>query len=72
MNSLDLEFLATSTEPHRYPLEKNGHGRKQRARKKRGGKATLFRRAFIGMGPHEADSLSRTAPRLSNFTVGGK
>jgi hypothetical protein len=29
MNLLDLEFLATGSEPCRYPLEKNGHGRKQ-------------------------------------------
>jgi hypothetical protein len=29
MNLLDLEFLATGSEPYRYPLEKNGHGRKQ-------------------------------------------
>ena len=28
MNSLDLEFLATGSGPYRYPLEKNGHGRK--------------------------------------------
>jgi hypothetical protein len=24
---LDLEFFATASEPYRYPLEKNGHGR---------------------------------------------
>ena len=29
MNFLDTEFLATSSEPNRYPLEKNGHGRNQ-------------------------------------------
>jgi len=28
MNLLDPEFLATDSEPYRYPLEKNGHGRK--------------------------------------------
>jgi hypothetical protein len=33
MNLLDLEFLATGSEPYRYPLEKNGHGRKQGRRK---------------------------------------
>jgi len=27
MNLLDLEFLATGSEPYRYALEKNGHGR---------------------------------------------
>jgi len=27
VNLLDLEFLATGSEPYRYPLEKNGHGR---------------------------------------------
>jgi len=29
VNLLELEFLATGTEPCRYPLEKNGHGRKK-------------------------------------------
>ena len=29
-NLLDLEFLATGSEPDRYPLEKNGHGRNRR------------------------------------------
>jgi len=29
VNLLDPEFLATDSEPYRYPLEKNGHGRKE-------------------------------------------
>jgi hypothetical protein len=30
MNLLDLEFLAIASERYRYPLEKNGHGRKHK------------------------------------------
>ena len=42
MNFLDLEFLATGSEPYRYPLEKNGHGRKQRRCKQEGGMPILL------------------------------
>jgi hypothetical protein len=43
MNLLDLEFLATGSERYRYPLEKNGHGRKQRHCKQEESMPTLLK-----------------------------
>ena len=44
MNLLDLEFLATCSGPHRYPLEKNGHGRKPKLCKEERVHANTFER----------------------------
>jgi len=44
MNLLDLEFLATGSERYRYPLEKNGHGRKQGRCKQERADANTFQR----------------------------
>ena len=44
MNLLDLEFLATGSERYRYPLEKNGHGRKQTLCKQNSIHANAFER----------------------------
>jgi hypothetical protein len=44
MNLLDLEFLATDSEPYRYPLEKNGHGRKTGFRQLESVHVTTFER----------------------------
>ena len=47
MNFLDLEFLATGSEHYRYPLEKNGHGRKQGLRIQEGIYADTFEGAVF-------------------------
>ena len=44
MNLLELEFLATGSEPYRYPLEKNGHGRKKGRFKQESVPANTFER----------------------------
>jgi len=44
LNGLDPEFLATGFEPYRYPLEKNGHGRKEGFHEQESGHANTFER----------------------------
>jgi len=44
VNLLDLEFLATGSEPYRYPLEKNGHGRNRGRCKRERVHANTFER----------------------------
>jgi hypothetical protein len=51
MNRLDLEFSATDTEPYRYPLEKNGHGRNRERCKRDRVHADTFERYEFFMKP---------------------
>jgi len=44
VNLLDPEFLATGSEPYGYPLEENGHGRKEGFFEPERGHANTFER----------------------------